>query len=201
MQDLPFDITHVDDQDIKLLADTYAALRKKFKVAISKNPAFDPGSFDVLNTQTGVSVGGTLLINHPESGCYLVFVKVAAGVSAQEIFTYQVWASATLRNDFGKMSIRRETLVDKIPNAADQPGMYFKDDPSFSKKFNVVADNRQKAARAMTKAFRNVINETGKTDWEIEIAGSSLVMGSTHPVEPRQVVYLAETASKFSKVK
>ena len=201
MQDLPFDITHVNDQEIKALENVYAALKTKFKVAISKDRTFGLKCFDIFNTQTGISVGGTLLINHPESGCYLIFVKAPTGGLDWDGFTYQVWASATLRNDFGKMVIRRETLVDKMPNETGKTGMYFKDDPSFSKKFNVIAGNMQKASRAMTKAFRNVVAETAKIDWEIEIAGSSLVIGCTNTIDPRQVIYLAEIAAKFSKVK
>jgi len=206
MPDLPFDITHIDADEVQALEATYLLLRAKFKVSISADTTFNTRNFDVFNNNEPTDIGGTLLINHPESGCYLHFLKVPAPGKkgrgpARNHYKYQVWASATLRNDFGKMVVRRETMVDKVLDPVHPTELYFKDDPAFSKKFNVVAVDKQKAARSMTKAFRNVIAELGKTDWEIEIVNSSLVVGSAQPIDPKQTVYLAEIAAKFSRVK
>ena len=95
----------------------------------------------------------------------------------------------------------REKIADKIINPGHPTEVYFKDDPAFSKKFNVIAANKSQAQRSMTKAFRNVIIETGKTNWEIEIVNSSMVIGGVHPLDPKQTAYLAEIAGKFSRVK
>jgi hypothetical protein len=206
MPDLPFDITHIDADEVQALEATYLLLRAKFKISITVDSTFDTRDFDVFGHIDASNIGGTLLINHPESGCYLHFLKVPAQGKkgrglARNHYKYQVWASATLRNDFGKMAVRRETIVDKVLDPIHPTELYFKDDPAFSKKFNVVADDKQKATRSMTKAFRNVIAELGKTDWEIEIVNSSLVIGSAQPIDPKQTVYLAEIAAKFSRVK
>jgi hypothetical protein len=206
MQDLPFDITNIDADEVKALDATYLLLRAKFKVSISEDHTFNTGNFDVFSSIEPFNIGGTLLINHPESGCYLHFLKVPLQIDngrgpAINYYKYQVWASATLRNDFGKMAIRRETIVDKVLDLVHPTELHFKDDPAFSKKFNVVAGDKQKAARSMTKAFRNVVADIGKSDWEIEIVNSSMVIGSTQPVDPKLTVYLAEAAAKFSRVK
>ncbi len=79
--------------------------------------------------------------------------------------------------------------------------MHFKDDPSFNKQFNAVADDKMKASRAMTKAFRNIFMEIKVNDLIIEIVNSTLVIGGIQPIHARQTIYLAEVASKVSRVK
>jgi hypothetical protein len=206
MDKLPFDITNIDADDAQALEITYEALKAKFKIAITEDSIVDIKQFNIFGNYNDISVGGTLLINHPESGCYLAFVKVKTYIPngrgpAIDYYKYQVWALATLRNDFGRMTIRRETVVDKILNLVHPTELQFKDDPSFNKKFNAVANDKVKASRAMTKAFRNILMEIKENDLVIEIVNSTLVIGNMQPVDPRQTIYLAEVASKLSRVK
>ena len=213
MEKLPFDITNIGADDVQALEDSYKALRSKFRVGIVDDYAFDLTKFDVFSNYNDISVGGNLLINHPESGCYLLFVKVLTNLSnahAQSFFyyKYQVWALATLRSDFGRMIIRRETMADKILNLVHPTEMHFKDDLAFNRKFNVVADDREKAASAMTKAFRNALMNIKTDDFVIEIVNSTLVigniqyeLGNVQPIDPKQTIYLAEIANKLSTVK
>jgi hypothetical protein len=206
MEKLPFDTTDIDAGDVQALEDSYKALKAKFKVGLTEDNTFDLKKFDIFSNYKDISVGGSLLINHPESGCYLTFVKVRTQIQnargpAMDYYKYQVWASATLRSDFGRVIIRRETVVDKILNLLHPTEMHFKDDPAFSRKFNVVAYDKEKAASAMTKAFRNAIMEIKADDFVIEIVNSTLVVGNILPIDPKQTVYLADFAGKLSRVK
>lgn len=206
MDKLPFDLTDIDADEVTALDNTYKVLRSKFKVGIAEDTTFDISRFDVFSNYKDISIGGSLLINHPESGCYLIFIKVHTQVKngrgpAIDQYKYQVWASATLRNDFGRMVIRRETVIDKIIDLVHPTEIHFKDDPAFSKKLCVIADDKVKAARALTKAFRNVLVEIKPDDFTIEIIKSTLVIGNVQPVDPKQAVYFAEVASKLSRAK
>jgi len=206
MEKLPFDLTDISAGDVQALEDSYKALRSKFKVGLAEDHTFDSSKFDVFSGYKDSSVGGSILINHPENGCYLLFIKVRTVIPngrgpALSYYKYQVWAMATLRNDFGRMLIRKETIIDEILNLVHPTEMHFKDDRAFSKKFCVVAADKEKASRAMTKAFRNVLMEIKSDDFTIEIVNSTLVIGNIEPVEPKQTVYLAEVASKLSRVK
>ncbi len=206
MEKLPFDLTGIDAEDVGALEASYQALRSRFKVAIAEDKTFNTRQFDAFNGYRNLSVGGSLLIGHPESGCYLTFVKVLTRIPGGrgewlKYYKYQVWACVTLRNNFGRMLIRRETVVDKILDLVHPTEMHFKDDPVFSRKFCVIADDRGKASNAMTKAFRNILMETRADDFAIEIVGSALVIGNTHAIDPKGIVYLAEIAGKLSRVK
>src|ERR1700743_1053518 len=119
MNKLPFDITNIGAEEIQTLESTYDALKAKFKIAIIEDDIIDVRQFNILNNCIDISIGGTLLIDHPESGCYLTFVKAKTYIPngrgpAIDYYKYQVWPSATLRNSFGRMVIRRETWVAKI---------------------------------------------------------------------------------------
>jgi len=206
MEKLPFDTTDIDAGDVQALEDSYKALKAKFKVGLAEDQTFDIKKFDIFSNYPKITVGGSLLINHPESGCYLTFFKIRTDIPngrgpAIDYYKYQVWASATLRSDFGRMIIRKETVVDKILNLLHPTELHFKDDPAFSKKFNVVASDKEKAASSMTKAFRNVLMEIKTGDFVIEIVNSTLVIGNIQPVDAKQTVYFAEIASKLSRVK
>lgn len=206
MEKLPFDTTDIDAEDMQALEDSYKALRSKFQVGLAEDDTFDLKKFNIFSNYGDIRIGGSLLINHPESGCYLSFIKVLTQIQngrgpALNYFKYQVWASATLRNDFGRLTIRRETVIDKILNLLHPTEMHFKDDPVFSKKFNVTTEDKDKAARSMTKAFRNALMEIRMDDFVIEIVNSTLVIGNIQGVDPRQTVYVAEVASKLSRVK
>lgn len=209
MDYLPFDLTNIDADDVEALEEAYAVLRKKFRVSITEDHTFDIKKFDVFSNYKDISIGGSLLINHPEKGCYLTFVKVIT--DARDMHTqraqslsyckYQVWACATLRSDFGRMMIRRETVIDRVLNLVHPTELHFDDYVAFNKKFNVVADDKIKAIPAMTRAFRNALMEIKAEDFVIEIVGSTLVIGNTQPIDARQIVYFAEIAGKLSTVK
>ncbi len=119
------------------------------------------------------TIGGTLLINHPESGCHLTFVKMRTVIQGGRgpsisYYKYQLWASAILRSDFGRVMIRRETFVDKILNLVHPIELHFKDDTAFSNKFLVVANDQEKATSAMTSGFRDAIMNIRMEDFIIE---------------------------------
>ena len=208
MEKLPFDTTSLDADDMQVLEASYKAVKEKFKVSLTNDDAIKLKEFDVFSDCRGATIGGTLLINHPESGCYLTYVKVKTGIKTGQgpgagisYYKCQLWASAILRNDFGRVIIRKETLVDKILNLVHPVELHFKDDPAFSSRFYVVANDQEKATRAMTSNFRATIMNIRLDDFIIEIANSILIIGSNQLISPEQAVYLADFASKLSVIK
>jgi hypothetical protein len=208
MEKLPFDTTNLDTDDMQALEASYKAIKENFKVGLTNDDVIKLKEFDAFSNYPNATIGGTLLINHPERGCYLTYVKVntiiktgrgpGAGIS---YYKYQLWASVTLRNDFGRVIIRRETFVDKILNLVHPVELHFKDDSTFSNRFYVVANDQEKATQAMTSNFRAAIMNIQLNDFIIEIVNSTLIVGSNQLITPAQVVYLADFANKLSVIK
>ena len=206
MEKLPFDTMKIEASDIDALEATYKTLKENFKVGLTKDDAIKLKEFDMFTNHPEATIGGTLLINHPEDGCHLSFVKLRTVIQggrgpAISYYKYQLWASATLRSDFGRVMIRRETLVDKILNVVHPVELHFDNDSAFSHRFFVAANDREKAITAMTPSFRDAIAGIRMDDFIIEIANSTLVIGNVQPITPQQTLYMAEFATKLSNLK
>ncbi|MDN5286507.1 MAG: hypothetical protein JWR38_2781 [Mucilaginibacter sp.] len=208
MEKLPFDTTSLDADDVQALEASYKAIKDNFKVGLTNDDVIKLKEFDVFSNYPKATIGGTLLINHPESGCYLTYVKINTTIqtgrgpgAAISYYRYQLWASATLRNDFGRVIIRRESFVDKILNLVHPAELHFKDDATFSSRFYVVANDKEKATQAMTSNFRAAIRNIQLDDFMIEIVNSTLIIGSNQLITPEQAVYLADFASKLSVIR
>jgi hypothetical protein len=206
MENLPFDLINIDAVDVKALEDSYKMLRASFKVSLVKDDHINLKEFDVFSKHPEATIGGTLLIDHPESGCYLTFVKIRTNINlgrgtGVSYYKYQIWASATLRNNFGRIMIRPETFIDKVLNTIHPVELRFKNDPEFNNKFNVVANDKDKATAAITGNFRDVIRNMEMDDFIIEIVNNTLIIGNIQLISPQQTLELAKVASKLSIAK
>jgi hypothetical protein len=206
LKDLPFDTIDTDANDIQALEDIYASLKEKFNVGLPIDVDIRLNQFEIFSNYPGASIGGVLLIDHPEAGCYLLFVKVPTHIQngrgpSLDYYKYQIWAYATLRNDFGRVIIKRETLVERLLNMIHPVELKFESDPVFNKNFNVVANDKQKATDAMTSVFRNAIKNIELKNFVVEIVNSSLLIGSIELITPQQAIDLSVTASNLSAVK
>lgn len=206
MKNLPFDTIDTDADDIRALESIYRSLKEKFTIGLPIEIDIQLNQFDIFSNYPGASIGGTLLIDHPESGCYLIFVKVPTHIQngrgpSINYYKYQVWAYATLRNDFGRVIIKRETFIERLLNAIHPVELKFEDDSTFNKNFNVVANDQQKASNAMTPDFRNAIKDIKLKNFIIEIVNSSLLIGSIELITPEQTAELALIASNLSTIK
>ena len=206
LKNLPFDTLNIDADDVQALEDIYKLLKEKFNVGLPLDIDVQLNQFEVFNNYPGASIGGTLLINHPEMGCYLLFVKVPTHIQngrgpSINYYKYQVWAYATLRNDFGRVLIQRETLIGRILNVIHPVELKFTDDSVFNKNFHVEANDRHKALAAMTPEFRRTVQDLTLTNFIIEIVNSSLLVGSIDLITPKQTVALARSANRLSIIK
>lgn len=206
MENLPFDTTNIDQSDIQSLKDIYENLKNGYTISLVKDSQILLSEFDVFRNSPDAYIGGTLLINHPENGCYLNFVKIQTILEngrgpSISYFKYQIWASATLRNNFGRVIIRRKTLVDKILNVLHPVELHFNDDSSFTNSFFVVANDENKAISALTKNFRNVVSKIQLDDFTLEIVNNKLIIGNNRIITPQQALYLAELTTKLSVVR
>ncbi|MGF7075368.1 hypothetical protein [Mucilaginibacter sp. 3215] len=210
MKNFLFDTVAIDAEEIQLLEDTYKELKIKFKIGVPDQSEQFINKFEIFNNIPGARLGGTLLINHPSVNCYLNFVKFSyqnsmggrggKGGQVTQYDKYQVWAFADLKSDFGRILIRRETFTDKILEIIHPVELKFNDDRVFSNLFYVVANDREKAKAAMTKAFRKILVEMMYKDFVIEIINTVMVIRTIQPVTPDHTISLAEFINKISQL-
>jgi hypothetical protein len=206
LKNLPFDTIDTDAEDIQALEDIYSSLKEKFSVGLPIEIDIQLNQFEVFSNNPGANIGGTLLIDHPEMGCYLLFVKVPTHIQngrgpSINYYKYQIWAYATLRTDFGRVIIKRETFIERLLNAIHPVELKFAEDLGFNKNFNVIANDPQKALNAMTPEFRNAVKGIKLKNFIIEIVNSSLLIGSIDLISSQQTVELSLIASNLSALK
>jgi hypothetical protein len=209
MNNYPFDTVGLDADEVQALEDSYKALKTKFNIAVPDKFNAQINKFELFNNDAKASVGGTLLINPPINTCYLLFIRSfysssagGRGGGSQNIQYYknQAWAFVNLKNDFGRVLIRRETFTDRILELIHPVELKFAEDKAFSHQFYVVTNDKEKAASAMTQTFRDTIMGIDMNDLTIEIVNNTLIIGNSNAITPQRTVYLAEAASKIAAV-
>jgi len=203
MKNLKFGTNKFDNNEVKLFKETIEALGGKFKIQSVNTP--NHKGFEIFDQSFVTNIAGTLLINAPLNSHYLVFTRVCGkrmGWSnpALSYNEYQVFAFATLRRDFGRVLIRKRSIIDKIINLFLPVELHFNDDTIFNKKFYVVASEKEKAFSSMTPDFRKVIMELNKDGYVINIINQTLVVEYLQSMNPQQTIKLAELANRLSMI-
>jgi hypothetical protein len=206
LHNLPFDTCSLNADVVQALEDTYVALQAKFNISVPNDINLHINKFESINANPDISVGGILQINNTANECYLAFVKIhehyhnIRAASDVDFYRYKVWAFITLKNDFGRVLIRRETFADRLVNLIHPVELDFKDDKEFSHKFYVITNDEQKALLAMNWNFRNAIMDMAD-DVEMEALNHTLIISNNQNLDSEQTVKLAEFASKVAALR
>lgn len=201
MKNLPFDVIGLSADEVQLLEDIYKALDENFDVSLPGNQHVN--NFEAFNNNENASIGGTIILS---DNCYLTFVKVhyqareGRGISLTEYFKYQVWAFVNLEKDFGRVLIRRETFTDKILELIHPQELHFRNDKDFNNRFYVIANDQEKAARAIDANFRKILINNSSDDFVIEIINQTLVIRTNNVINVDQTISLAEFAIKLASL-
>ena len=216
MDNLPFDLVGLDATEVDRLEEVYKTLKDKFAVKIPDDFNIDINQFDSIkcyqdpNRQTDVTFGGALQINNTVNNCYLAFLKVryyhtqSDGYHAGEhldVYKYFVWGFLSLKKDFGRALIRKETFADRVLNVVHPVELEFKDDKAFSHKFYVVANEPEKAENCMNWNFRSGLMDIDLGDMAIETSGCDLIVGNNDWLNPDGAVFAAKIASKIASIR
>ena len=204
MEKLPIDTKSIDPQRLQELQEIYRAITKNFDLEPTDENAIELKDFGAFNNLKEAKIGGTFVINNTKLACHLTFVKVLTIVSLYRdtvsYYNYQIWASIKIKKNFGRVLIRRRTLVDKILNIVHPVEVHFHDDPPFKKNFYVVANDEAKAISGMTAGFRDALMDIQMEDFIIETFGDTLILGNNNPITQDYAIYLAGFISKMAMI-
>ncbi|HEY8783780.1 MAG TPA: hypothetical protein VIM16_19280 [Mucilaginibacter sp.] len=206
MDNFPFDTTGLCSEDMYRLNETYKALSAKFHIELTGQINFHLNQFEVFKNYLDINLRDSYVIKHPNKDSYILFIEThMRNVSAKatvitDYFEYHTWALAYLKHDFGRVLIRRETLTDKLIELIHPVELDFEEDKAFSDTFYVLVNERDKAASAIDRNFRNAVMDIRHDNFVIEIVEHTLIIGSQEPISPERAVYLAEFVSRVASM-
>lgn len=206
MENFPFNTVGLSCQEIDRFNDTYKALKTKFNIDFTGDIDFHLDQFEVFKRYLDINLRDSYVIRHLGKESYMLFVETHfKNVSAKstiitDYYENHTWALAYLKRDFGRVLVRRETLTDKIIELVHPVELDFAEDKPFSDTFYVLVNDRQKAAAAIDRNFRNAVMDIREDDFVIEIVEHTLIIGSQQPISPERAVYLAEFVARLSAI-
>ena len=204
MNNLLFDTTGLEATHLDSFDATCKALKDKFRVEVPGYINFQLEQFKLLGQYNDVSARDTFALKNGGLDSYMLFLEMSSNsVKKGEIKhhnQYQPWALTYLKNDFGRVIIRTETLFDKIRELLLPIELDFEEDKPFSDRFYVLTDDKQKAENAMNQAFRDAVMAIKETDILIEIYEHTLIIGNRKPILPEHACYLADFVTKVAMI-
>lgn len=202
MDNYPFDTVSLSGDVIDNYSDTHHNLKKRFDLQFTGNIDFQLQQFELFGDCCDLNVRGSYVLKQENNNdSYILFVDATSRAHHRgglvDVHAYQTWALAYLKNNFGRVLIRRETLADKIIELVHPIELDFPEDKAFSDSFYVLVNDRDKAARAIDRNFRNAVMDTRHDGFIIEIVDHTLIIGSRDITSPEKAVYLAEFVSRI----
>jgi acetolactate synthase small subunit len=205
MINYPFDAIELSPDAIDKFQETYEILKAKFNIQPTGNINFHLNQLEVFRQYSNIKLRGSFVIKHLNQDSYVLFVETETKVVdrmkiSTSYYEYQTWALAYLKQDFGRVLIRRETLADKIIELVHPVELDFAEDKPFSDTFYVQVNDHQKAVNAINRNFRNAVMDVRVDHFMIEIVDHTLIIGDRKPVSPERAVHLAEFVWRLSSM-
>ncbi|MDB5158054.1 MAG: hypothetical protein JWR50_2761 [Mucilaginibacter sp.] len=201
MENYLFDTTGLNADTIDRFNKTYQALREEFKIEPTGHIDFDLHQFKAFRNCLDVNVRGSFVIKKDCGDSYILFVEVHFKIGEKHIThhqEFQVWGLTYLKNNFGGVVIRRETLTDKILELIHPHELDFDEDKPFSNTFYVVVNDHTKASSCMNRDFRNAVMDIRDNDFLIEIVDHTLIIGNYDPIVSEKSIHIAEFVERLA---
>jgi hypothetical protein len=205
MPNLSFNTTGLNAMEIENFQDAYNALKTKFNIQPTGHINFCLEQFEIFRSYLDINLGQSYVIKQANNDCYVLFIqthsksKDANGIITDH-YEYQTWALAYLKQDFGRVMIRPETLADKLIELIHPIELDFKEDKAFSDTFYVLINDYQKAVEGIDRNFRNAVMDIRVDDFVIEIVDHTLLVGSRKTISAEKVIHLAEFVSRLASM-
>lgn len=204
MPDYPFDTVGLTSEQIDKLQETYSALKHKFNIQLTGHIDFDLRQFEVFKHCFDIRLRKSYVIKQENNSSYILFVeahsKTPDKTGSIDHYDHQTWALAYLKNNFGRVLIRPETLRDKLVELIHPLEIDFAADKAFSDTFYVVANDHEKAVKGIDRNLRNAVMDVRCDDFIIEIVDHTLIIGSKRTITSEGAIHLAEFVSRVAEM-
>lgn len=203
MKYLQFDTRGIAPEEVATLKETYELLNYKFKTQFVDLK--DIRNFSLTDIGQQANLAGLLMIQKQIRKCFLIFTKSQNRASKMNWnnpeasdSSYKVRAFAILRNDHGRVFIRRKTLIDKVINAFTAISVDFKRDKIFTSKFYVVAEGSEFTDEVLNQDFRNLLMDYSQENFSININNRTLMVEYPYGLDAQKTAKMTEFACAMS---
>ncbi len=205
MDNFPFDVTGLNEEAIKRFYDAYKTIKTRFNIQLTGHIDFNLKQFEVFKNYLDIEVKGSYVIKQDCGDTYILFLECHYKTKRydggfNDNYEYQTCALAYLKNNFGRILIRRETLSDKIQEIIHPLELDFKEDKAFSDTFYVIVNDHAKAVAGMNRNFRNAVMDVRHDDFVIELVDHTLLVAHHNPISAEQAGHMAEFVARIAAV-
>jgi len=204
MDNLPFDVTGLNNATIDNLKDIYSTVKSRFNLHTTGHIDFHLEDFEAFRNCIEINLRASCVMKHERSDSYLLFLETRhkaipeKDAPTEDFYLYHTWALAYLKKDFGRIVIRPETLRDKIIELIHPLELDFDDDKAFSNTFYVIVSDVQKAKDCMDRKFRNAVMDIRDNEFIIEITNHTLIIGNHHPMQAEKAIEIVEFVKQLA---
>jgi hypothetical protein len=206
MTTLPYSTIDLTSDEIETILSIYNSLQSKQSVDFRADYFFPFKDFSLFETYQDYSIGPVIEIIQNINPTYLTFTQVSYKTNlSRRNFTstikeYQSWCTLTLKNKYGNILIKTETLLDKIHEIIHPIEVDFKEDADFSKEFYVMASDQLLASSLLNAQIRGCLKQLNRKDVWIEIAGENLIIGNKKPIDTEATMEMCDLLIKIAEL-
>ncbi len=203
MDSFPFSTDGLQQDDIELFLEVYEKLKTNYDATFNGDINVDFDKSALLKKYERYDIREVIQL---AEGVFIVIMEVfykylGAKGGEHNGHHFQAWGLTTMARDFGHVLIKRETLTEKLFELIKPVELDFPDDKAFSKKFYVLATNKEKATNAFTSPFRDLLLNLTIRDFSLEIVGNTLIFSNDKSLDPDETLLLANFIDKTSRIR
>jgi hypothetical protein len=195
----------ITKDDEELVDDVLADVKSRFSVSENDKLSISFKKFFLLKDYSKLTPYKTVTVQSSIDTCYLSFVKVQYNYTPGRHSTgiadeLQAYVFVKLPKNFGHTIIKRETVMNKIMELFQPLETDFEEDKSFSRKFYVLAKDKDKGRQLISQRFRDEVKRIDKADPYIECLNDLLLVSNKKGIADDSLFDLIEFGKRVSEL-
>ena len=195
----------ITKDDEELVDDVLADLKFRFTYSENGKLSIPFKKFFLLKDYSKITPYKTINVQSSAGACYLSFIKVQYSYTPGRHSTgianeLQAYVFVKLPKNFGHAIIKRETVMNKIMELFQPLETDFEADKSFSRKFYVLAKDKDKGRELLNQRFRDEVKRIENADPYIECLNDLLLVSNKKGVADDTLFDLIEFGKRVSEI-
>lgn len=191
-------------EDEEMVLETVDELKSNYSVEEAEGPIAKMDAFHLLSNFASAREYRTFRVMRQSATTYVSFIQLQSEYSTKSgpaIRTYmQAYVFVPLSRSYGHLVIKKETLRDKLNELVQPLELDFKDDKEFSRRFYVLAKDKDKALYLLTPNLREELKKI-HPDVYIEVINEVMMIAREQGAADELLSELIDLGHKISAIK